>query len=246
MTDSERKAKHEETPEEVSREVPEDPAAEGKTEARRKEGARDDELPGDELPGDVLPDDVLSGDMTPGDMAPTDMTPEDVADLEEGFDAAEDALEAELRKALDENATLRDQLMRALADAENTRRRAHREREDAARFGISKFARDLITVADNLKRALEAAPEREGLPDAVKSLIDGVEATEKELAGVFERHGLEPVDPTGESFDPNLHQAMFEVPGTGQPAGTVVQTVALGYTLNGRLLRPAMVGVAKA
>jgi len=214
MTDSERKAKQQETPEEVSAEAPETPVSEDK--AEEKAEARREE-----------------------------MTSEDIADLEEGFDAAEDALEAELRKAIDENATLRDQLMRALADAENTRRRAHREREDAARFGISKFARDLLTVADNLKRALEAAPEREGLPDAVKSLIDGVEATEKELAGVFERHGLEPVDPTGESFDPNLHQAMFEVPGTDKPAGTVVQTMALGYTLNGRLVRPAMVGVAK-
>jgi molecular chaperone GrpE len=150
----------------------------------------------------------------------------------------------DLTSALEENAKLRDQLLRAMADAENARRRAQREREDAAKFGSAKFAKDLLSVADNLRRALEYAPEHSD-DSAVKALIDGVEATEKQLLDIFGQHGMERVDPLDERFDPNLHEAMFEVPGTDKPAGTVVQVVEVGYTMNGRLLRPARVGVAK-
>ncbi|MEM7446266.1 MAG: nucleotide exchange factor GrpE [Pseudomonadota bacterium] len=154
-------------------------------------------------------------------------------------------VEDSLNAALDENQKLRDQLLRALADAENTRRRAERDREEASKFGISRFAKDLLTVADNLRRALDAVAQTDDAADALKGLADGVAATERELLAAFERHGLERIDPEDQPFDPNVHQAMFELPGTDKPAGTVVQVVAPGYQLQGRLLRPAMVGVAK-
>jgi molecular chaperone GrpE len=151
-----------------------------------------------------------------------------------------------LAEAREESAALKDQLLRTMADMENLRRRAQREKEDAARFGISGFARDLLAVADNLRRALEAvAPEALAGDEALKSLVTGVEMTERELLGAFEKHGLKRVDPLGQKFDSNLHQAMFEVPGTGQPHGTVVQVMQPGYVLSDRLLRAAMVGVAK-
>ena len=165
----------------------------------------------------------------------------------EGADAEteEASVEDDLRTALEENEKLRDQLLRTLADAENTRRRADRDREEAAKYGISRFAKDLLTVADNLRRALDAVAQSEDAADALKGLADGVAATERELLATFERHGLERIDPADEPFDPNLHEAMFELPGTEKPAGTVVQVMAPGYRLRGRLLRPAMVGVAK-
>lgn len=155
---------------------------------------------------------------------------------------AADALAA----AREEAAALKDQLLRTLAEMENLRRRAQREKEDAAKFGISGFARDLIPVADNLRRALEAvAPEALASDEALKNLVTGVEMTERQLLSAFEQHGLKRVDAMGQKFDSNLHQAMFEVPGTGQPHGTVVQVMQPGYVLNDRLLRAAMVGVAK-
>src|SRR6056297_51635 len=150
---------------------------------------------------------------------------------------------AELRA---ENEKLRDQLLRALADAENTRRRAQRDKEDTARFAVAGFARDLLTTADNLRRALDAVPQDARQQDqALAALMDGVEVTERELLSVFERHGLTRIEPLGEKFDPNYHQAMYEVPATGQVPGTVAHVMQSGYVLNGRLLRPAMVGVAK-
>jgi molecular chaperone GrpE len=155
---------------------------------------------------------------------------------------AADALTA----AREEAAELKDQLLRTLAEMENLRRRAQREKDDAAKFGISGFARDMIPVADNLRRALEAvAPESLANDEALKNLVTGVEMTERQLLSAFEKHGLKRVDAMGQKFDSNLHQAMFEVPGTGQPSGTVVQVMQPGYVLNDRLLRAAMVGVAK-
>lgn len=162
-----------------------------------------------------------------------------------GAETEEVSVEADLRAALDENEKLRDQLLRTLADAENTRRRADRDREEATKFGISRFAKDLLSVADNLRRALDAVAQTDDPADALKGLADGVAATERELLAAFESHGLERIDPADEPFDPNIHQAMFELPGTDKPAGTVVQVMAPGYRLQGRLLRPAMVGVAK-
>ena len=145
-----------------------------------------------------------------------------------------------------EVSTLKDQLLRALAEVENIRRRAQREREDLSKYAVSSFAKELLPVADNLRRALEAIPAeaRDG-NDMMKTLVVGVEATERQLLGAFERGGIKKLEPLGETFDPNFHQVMFEVENTGRPAGTVVQLLQAGYTIQGRLLREAMVGVAK-
>jgi molecular chaperone GrpE len=150
-----------------------------------------------------------------------------------------DALEAE-------NAQLKDQLLRALADTENLRRRAEREREDTSKYAIATLARDILSVADNLRRALEAMPADQAPNDAARNLLAGVEATERELLGIFERRGIKRIEPLGERFDPNFHQAMFEVPNSGQEPGTVVQVLQPGYIIHDRLLRPALVGVAKS
>ncbi len=150
------------------------------------------------------------------------------------------AIEAELSDA-------KDKLLRALAETENVRRRAQREREDASRYGAANFARDLVAVADNLHRALDSVPDGAAQDDVTRTLLAGVAATERELLAALERHGVKKVAPQpGERFDHNFHEAMFEVDGTGRPAGTIVQVLAPGYVLHDRLLRPAMVGVAKA
>jgi molecular chaperone GrpE len=148
------------------------------------------------------------------------------------------ALEAELAEA-------QDKLLRALAETENVRRRAQRERSDAEKYGFAKFAGDLLSVADNLHRALDSLPEAEAKDDRTRGLLEGVAATERELLAAFERHGLKRIDPKGERFDHNFHQAVFEVEHTGHPAGTVVEVLQPGYVVHDRLLRPAMVGVAK-
>ena len=147
-------------------------------------------------------------------------------------------LEAEL-------AEYKDRLLRALAETENVRRRAQREREDASKYAIAGFAKDLLSAADNLRRALESLPESEAKDERTRSLLAGVAATERELLGVFERHGIKRIDPKGEAFDHNLHQAIFEAERPDQPGGSVVEVLQPGYVLHDRLLRPAMVGVAK-
>jgi molecular chaperone GrpE len=151
-----------------------------------------------------------------------------------------------LAQAQAEAARLKDQLLRALAESENMRRRAEREREDTEKYAIAKFAREVLSVADNLHSALENIPaDARANDELLNTLAVGVEATERELAAVFERQGIRRVDPLDEKFDPHLHQAIAEVPGTGKPAGTVVQVMRAGYVLQDRLLRPAMVAVAK-
>ena len=147
-------------------------------------------------------------------------------------------LEAEL-------AEHKDRLLRALAEAENTRRRAQRERDDATRYAISGFAKELLSAADNLRRALDSLPEAEVGDERTRSLLAGVAATERELLSVFERHGIRRIDPMGERFDHNLHQAIFEVEHGDRPPGTIIEVLQPGYVLHDRLLRPAMVGVAK-
>ncbi len=159
-----------------------------------------------------------------------------------GFHPAEQrvqSLEAEV-------SSLKDQLLRALAEAENIRRRAQREREDVSKYAVSAFAKELLSVADNLRRALEAVPadSRES-DELLKNLATGVEATERQLSSAFDRVGIKKLEPLGAPFDPNFHQVMFEVENTGQGAGTVVQVLQAGYIIHGRLLREAMVGVAK-
>jgi molecular chaperone GrpE len=149
------------------------------------------------------------------------------------------AVEAELAES-------KDRLLRALAETENVRRRAERERADASKYGAGALAKDLVNVADNLRRALDSLPEAQATDERTKSLLQGVAATERELMAAFERNGIRRIDPAGERFDHNLHQAIFEVENTGQPPGTVVQVLQPGYVMHDRLLRPAMVGVAKS
>ena len=134
-----------------------------------------------------------------------------------------EALEAEL-------ADTKDRLLRALAETENVRRRAQREREDTRKYAVSNFARDLLSPVDNLRRALDSIPEAEIADPRTKSLLDGVAATERELLATFERHGLKRIDPKGERFDHNFHQAVFEVENSGQPAGTVVEALILSLS----------------
>jgi molecular chaperone GrpE len=156
------------------------------------------------------------------------------------------SLEEALTQAQQEAQSLKDQLLRALAETENVRRRAQRDKEDAGKFAMAGFAREVLGVADNLHRALEAiSPESLERDSVLKTLFDGIQATERQLDAAFEKQMIKKVWPLGEKFDSNLHQAMFEVPGTDKPAGTVVQVLQAGYTLHDRLLRPAMVGVAK-
>ncbi len=148
--------------------------------------------------------------------------------------------------AEDELAKTKEQLLRALADAENTRKRAIKEREDASRYAIAGFSKDMLDIADNLRRALDAVPEDllEAEP-RLKNLVEGIEATERALLNNFEKNGIKKLEPLGEPFNPNFHEVMFESPGTGKPAGTIIQIIEVGYILKDRLLRPARVGVAK-
>jgi molecular chaperone GrpE len=142
---------------------------------------------------------------------------------------------------------LRDRLLRTLAEMENLRKRTEREVTDARLYGVTTLARDLLGVADNMRRALDAvSPElRASAEPGVKALVDGVELTERELIKALEKNGVRQFSPRGEKFDPNVHQAMFEVPNPSVPAGSVVEVVAPGYMLGERVLRPAMVGVSK-
>ena len=146
----------------------------------------------------------------------------------------------------DSVAQLKDHLLRALAETENVRRRARKDITDASRYGIANFARDMLSVSDNMARALDSIPDdaREE-SDIVNAIAEGVEMTAREMASALERHGIQQVSPLGEKFDYNLHQAMFEAKDSGQPDGTIVNVVQAGYMIGERLLRPAMVGVAK-
>ena len=141
---------------------------------------------------------------------------------------------------------LKDQLLRALAEIENVRKRANREREDATKYGITGFARDIVGIVDNLRRAVESVEESAGeSAEMMKSLQEGIAIIQQEFGTALSRHGVEAIDPIGEPFDHNFHQAMFEVEQDEHPGGTVVQVLQQGYRIHQRLLRPAMVGVAK-
>lgn len=146
----------------------------------------------------------------------------------------------------EENAQLKEKVLRVAAEMENLRRRTERDKADTTKFAISNFARDVLTIADNIARAIEHVPEEAAEADeALKSFLEGMQVTERELLNVLERHGIVRVDPKGERFDPNKHQAMFEVENSGVPEGTVVEVVQQGYSIAERILRPALVGVAK-
>ncbi len=145
-----------------------------------------------------------------------------------------------------ENAELRDRLLRTMAEMENLRRRTEREKADTSKYAVSSFARDVLTVGDNLRRTIEHVPAEAAAQDpALKSFLEGVELTERELLNMLERHGVSKLDPLGERFDPNNHQAMYEVPNPEVPEGTVVDVMQAGYTIGDRCLRPALVAVSK-
>ena len=142
---------------------------------------------------------------------------------------------------------LNEKMLRLAAELENTRRRAERDKSDALRYGVTGFARDMVSVGDNLTRALNAIEEtdREGLSDNMVNLLEGVGATQRDLIAALQRNGVKPIAPEGEKFDPNFHEAIYEAPGTGQDSGTIIEVVEIGYMIGDRLLRAAKVGVAK-
>lgn len=161
-------------------------------------------------------------------------------------DSEADLPESELETLRAEVTTLKDQLLRSLAENENTRRRAERDREDATKFAASNFARDMVGIADDLTRALDSLSEEDKAQEgALKTLVEGVEITRRNLSTAFSRQHISRIDPEGEKFDHNLHEAMFEVETADKEPGTVVQVIQHGYKLHDRLLRPARVGVAK-
>ncbi|MES5044963.1 nucleotide exchange factor GrpE [Rhizobium nepotum] len=146
-----------------------------------------------------------------------------------------------------ENADLRDKFLRLAAEMDNLRRRTEREVKDAKSYSLAGFARDMLAVSDNLRRALEAIPDelKTNGEAGLSGLIEGVEMTERSMLSTLERHGVKKIDAEGQKFDPNFHQAMFEIPNPAVPNNTVLQVVQAGFTIGDRVLRPAMVGVAK-
>ncbi|MDE1937840.1 MAG: nucleotide exchange factor GrpE [Alphaproteobacteria bacterium] len=162
-------------------------------------------------------------------------------------EAAETAAPQQQNDAEAQLAEMRDRMLRALADAENTRRRAERERQEVSQYSIARFARDMLQIADNFGRALAACPPelRDAADPQVKAVIDGVEATERQLLGTLEQYGVKMIDTADGKFDPNRHQAIAEVPGEGKPPGSIVNVVQTGFMIGERLLRPAMVTVAR-
>jgi molecular chaperone GrpE len=146
-----------------------------------------------------------------------------------------------------ENEQLKDQRLRALAEMENVRRIAAREKAEASLYAVTKFARDMLGIADNFARALAACPAavREAADPQIKAVLDGIEATDRVLISTLEQHGVKLIDTSDGKFDPNFHQAIAEVPGNGKPPGSIVDVVQTGYRIGDRLLRPSMVTVAK-
>jgi molecular chaperone GrpE len=159
----------------------------------------------------------------------------------------DDPEEGSVEALTKEVADAKDRALRTLAEMENLRKRTMKEVADARSYGITAFARDVLDIADNLQRALDAVPveAREAADPGLKALIEGVELTEKSLLKTLEKNGVQKLDPLGEKFDPNFHQAMYEVPDSSVPSGTVVQVVQGGYKIGERILRPALVAVTK-
>lgn len=168
-------------------------------------------------------------------------------DRDEDTPQADESGAGEIAALRAEAAEMKDRMLRALAEAENVRRRAERERIDASQYAIQKFARDMLQIADNFARALAAAPKDrlEAADPQIRAVIEGVEVTERQLLAALESHGVKLIDTSDGKFDPNFHQAVAEVPGEGKPPGAIVHVVQPGYTIHGRLLRPAMVTVAR-
>lgn len=151
----------------------------------------------------------------------------------------------ELENLYAENAGLKDKLLRALAEVENVRRRAEREVADAKAYGVANFAREMMSFADNLQRALENVPEGSRADPAIAALVEGVEMMERDFLARLARFGVKKIEAQGARFDPNLHEALFEIPDETQPAGVVAQVVEQGYMIGERVLRPAKVGVTR-
>ena len=175
-----------------------------------------------------------------------EIDPDDLAEAE--IDSGPEDTTKEPVEALEEQVSeLKDQLLRSVAELDNYRKRAEREKEQLRKFGIANFAKDLLSAADNLRRAVESGPsDLDGADESVKNLIVGVEMTEKELLNAFEKNGVRKIDPTGEKFDYNFHQAMFEVETDKEEPGVVMQVLQPGYAIEDRVLRAAMVGVSKS
>jgi molecular chaperone GrpE len=178
----------------------------------------------------------------------------EAAETDNLADMAQDTVDASVSPEPDEteqlraeNAELRDRYLRLAAEMDNLRRRTEREVKDAKSYSAAGFARDMLAVSDNLRRAIDAIPTdvRENADAGLSTLIEGVEMTERAMLTALERHGVRKLEPVGQKFDPNFHQAMFEVPNADVPNNTVVQVVQDGYSIGERVLRPAMVGVAK-
>ena len=183
---------------------------------------------------DQAKDERVTEENAPIDAAAAEAAPEENADYEA------------LVRLLKENEELKDRALRTVAEMENLRRRTAREIQDARTYAVTNFARDMLAVSDNLRRALDAVPAEARNADAgLASLFEGVEMTERAMLTTLERHGVKKLEPEGERFDPNFHQAMFEVPNPEIATNTVVQVVQPGYSIGGRVLRPAMVGVSK-
>jgi molecular chaperone GrpE len=184
------------------------------------------------------------------DQVKDERAPDQNEALEAEAERAEGSVDGDyeaLVRLVKENEELKDRALRAAAEMENLRRRTARDVHDARSYAIANFARDMLSVSDNLRRTLDAIPaDAKASGDAgFKALIEGVDITERAMLSALERHGVRKLDPKGEKFDPNFHQAMFEVPNPDVPAGTVVEVVQQGYSIGERVLRPAMVGVAK-
>lgn len=178
------------------------------------------------------------------DKNPTDEQNPDIA-LEEALVAELDERDLEIVKLKEEAGQMKDRLLRTAADMDNLRKRAEREKAEATLYAATNFARDLLSVADNMQRALAHKPA-DTASDETKNLFTGIEMTERELLNVFQRYNIRKVETVGAKFDPNFHQALFEVPTKDHPPGTVVQEMQSGFAIGDRCLRPAMVGVAKA
>jgi molecular chaperone GrpE len=183
----------------------------------------------------------------PADAAATDETETTAATEAAQADSQTPDIGAVIAALEAEKTELKDKVLRTLAEMENMRRRTEREVADARTYGVTGFARDMLTVADNIRRALETIPEelRAGSEGPIKALLEGIELTERDFLKTLERHGVRKLDPAGQKFDPNLHQAMFEIEEPNMPNGTVVQVVQSGFVIGDRVLRPALVGVSK-
>lgn len=200
-----------------------------------------DDLPDDAYDGASFADEI---ELTAEEKAAAaaEMAGDDHAEASDAYASTDET--AALKEEI---AAVREQMMRALADADNTRKRAIKEREDASKFAVSKFAKDLLDVADNLRRAIDAIPDDlKAVDPRIEGIIGGIEATERELLKSFDKNNIVKIEPLDEQFDPNFHEVMFEAPMPGKAGGTIIQVVEAGYVLNGRLLRAAKVGLAKA